>query len=311
MFNSFKYQFLYLQELRSIGDWIRWATSVFTEHKLYFGHGTDNAWDEAVHLVLQVLYLPLDVDRLVLGSVVLGDERKRLINAMSERVIGRKPLPYITHTAWCMGLPFYVDQRVLIPRSPFAECIQKQFAPWVNYDDVHAILEIGTGSGCLAIACALMFPDAQIDAVDIDAAALEVARINIERHQVGDQVRAIQSNCFEALSGKKYDIIFSNPPYVGADEMATLPPEYAHEPRHALLAEDDGLAIVLDILKNAVHYLSETGVLLVETGNSAPLLQERFPEIAFTWLEQEHGGDGIFLLTYEQLLTMQVSCVGE
>ncbi len=289
-------------QLQSIGDWIRWSVSVFQEAQVHFGHGTDNAWDEAVQLVLQILHLPIDVDPKVFNTTLLAYEQQRLFVALRERVEARKPLPYITHQAWCLGVPFYVDERVLIPRSPFAEWIEKGFQPWVDADAVQHILEIGTGSACLAVLAALHFPQAQVDAVDIDPQALAVAEINVAKHGLQEQIRLSRSNLFAQLDQhKQYDIIFSNPPDVGEAEMQTLPPEYHHEPLHALQAADDGLALVIDMLRHGADYLTDNGILMVELGYSAAALQQRFPRLAFTWLHQENGGEGLFLLTKNQL----------
>lgn len=290
-----------LTELITVGDWIRWAASAFQRSDLYFGHGTDNPWDEAVHLVLQVLHLAMGGDPIVFHAKVTKRERIQLIEALEKRIEKRLPLPYITQQAWLMGLPFYVDERVLIPRSPFAEWIDKQFQPWVNPDAVEHILEIGTGSGCLAIACALLFPFAEVDAVDIDPEALAVAAINVKRHAVQDRVCLVQSDCFQNLGKKRYDIILSNPPYVSQTEMETLPPEYLHEPSRALEASDEGLSVVFKILAHAKDHLREEGILMVEVGNAEAVLIERLPEVPFVWLEQEHGGHGLFVLTKQQL----------
>lgn len=297
------------KELTKIGDWIRWSVSVFNEAKIYLGHGTDNAWDEAVHLVLQILHLPLDADPKIFDTVVLPYERDRLLKVLQERVEKRKPLPYITHQAWCLGVPFYVDERVLIPRSPFAEWIEKHFEPWIDPAQVSDILEIGTGSGYLAIMATLYFPEAHCDAVDINNDALAVAAINVEKHEVEDQVKLIHSDVFSAIpENQQYDIIFSNPPYVSSEEMTTLPPEYQYEPKNALEAPEQGLAVVIKILQSARHYLRAGGILVVEVGNSAQALQAYFPDIPFTWLEQERGGHGLFLLTKEQLVCNFNNC---
>ncbi len=292
-------------ELITIADWIRYCASSFERAGVFFGHGTENAWDEAVQLVLQVLSLPLDAHSAVLNCRVVHAERECLADALRQRVQERKPLPYITQQAWCMGLPFYVDERVLIPRSPFAEWIAKQFSPWIEAGRVTDILEIGTGSGCLAIACALQFPEAHVDAVDISAEALVVAERNVARHHVAEQVSLWQGDCYAPVPGRQYDIIFSNPPYVGADEMATLPPEYRHEPRGALEAEDNGLEIVKRILAGAAQQLRPQGILVVEVGNSDEALMAALPGVPFTWLEQEHGGHGLLLLTREELVAMR------
>lgn len=292
-----------MDTLTTIGDWIRWAASRFNEAKLHFGHGTDNAWDEAVQLVLQVLHLPVEADRCVFYAHVTETERQDLLDMISRRIHTRKPLPYLTKKAWFMGLPFYVDERVLIPRSPFGEWINKQFVPWINPDRVQRILEIGTGSGCMAIAAAFAFPDAQIDAVDLSEDALSVAGINVAEYHLEDRVHLIQSNCFSAIEPDgQYDLIISNPPYVSAEEMKTLPPEYHQEPKHALEADHEGLSVVDIILQQAAKYLAIDGILVVEVGNTADHLIRRFPKVSFTWLKQEHGeSDSLFLLTREQL----------
>lgn len=294
-----------VSELHTLGDWVRFAASCMTRAEVYFGHGTDNAWDEAVQLVLQLLHLPPDANPLVFHTRLIDAERLRVVDALRARIEARKPLPYITHQAWCMGLPFYVDERVLIPRSPFAEWIAKHFEPWIDYQQVSAILEIGTGSGCLAIACALQFPDARVDAVDVSADALAVAKQNVARHHVEEQVELLLGDGYGPVATRQYDIIFSNPPYVGAAEMATLPAEYAHEPRGALEAADNGLALVKRIIAEATTHLRPGGILVVEVGNSDEALQAAMPEVPFVWLEQEQGGHGLFLLTYDDLQALR------
>jgi len=289
------------KELRCVGDFIRWATSVFRQKHLFFGHGTDNAWDEAVQLVLQLLHLPMESDPLVFHSRLTTAERKGLVKAIQERVELRKPLPYITHQAWCAQMQFYVDENVLIPRSPLSEWIEKHFEPWIDADTVQSILEVGTGSGALAIIAALNFPDARVDAVDISDEALAVAKINVDHYGLQQQINLIHSDCFQALGDKCYDVILSNPPYVGAEEMTMLPKEYLHEPRIALEARDNGLKIVLELIAKANKHLNPEGILLVEVGNSQDALIQRLPQVPFVWLEQERGGQGIFLLTKKQI----------
>lgn len=287
-------------ELQTIRDFIRWAVSRFNEANLYYGHGTDSAWDEAIALILHTLFLPHTVDPSVLDAHLTATERENLFKIIERRMNERIPVPYLTHEAWFSGLSFYVDERVLIPRSPIAEIIENEFQPWIHPDSVHDILDVCTGSGCIAIACAKMFPDAIVDASDISPEALAVAKINILRHEVEDQVHLHQSNLFQTLPKKKYDIIVSNPPYVNLQEMKELPPEYHHEPRLGLAAGSQGLDVVLEILREAHRYLKPNGILIVEVGNSEAALIEQFPEIPFTWIEFQRGGGGVFLLNEEQ-----------
>jgi ribosomal protein L3 glutamine methyltransferase len=288
-------------DLQTIRDYLRYAMSRFHEAGLYYGHGTDNAWDEALALVLHTLHLPHHVDPTMLDANLTQDERKKLIELINQRVNHRIPVPYLTHEAWYAGLPFYVDERVLVPRSPIAELIQNHFQPWVEPEDVTRILDLCTGSGCIAIACAKAFPDASIDASDISSDALAVAKINVLKHGVEEQVTLHESDLLDGLANQQYDIIVSNPPYVDAEDMATLPNEYLHEPKHALAAGEDGLVFAERILKDAKKHLKPNGVLIVEVGNSEYALADKYPEIPFTWLEFEHGGGGVFLLTAEQL----------
>ncbi len=288
-------------ELVTLRDMLRLAVSHFYAANLYFGHGTENAWDEAVALVLHVLHLPPDINPQVLDARLTLSERRKVARLITRRVKERIPSAYLTHEAWFAGLPFYVDQRVLIPRSPVAELIEQNFSPWIAVDTVSRVLDLCTGSGCIAIACALAFPHVEVDAVDISEDALTVAKINVERHQVTEQVHLLQSDLFGALKNKKYDIIISNPPYVSTQEMAELPAEYHHEPALGLAAGSEGLDVVTRILKEARAHLTENGLLVVEVGNSEPALVNRYPEVPFTWLEFQRGGGGVFLLTYEQL----------
>lgn len=283
-------------ELKTIRDYIRFANTAFNEAALFYGHGTETAWDEAITLVLHTLHLSHDVLAPILDANLIATEKDKLLELIEKRIEKRIPLPYLTHEAWFFGLPFYVDERVLIPRSPIAELILKEFLPWRKESDLENILDLCTGSGCIAIACAKAFPDAQVDASDISKEALEVARMNVLRHHVDDQVKLYESDLFEKLPAKKYDIIVSNPPYVSLEEMESLPAEYLHEPRLGLAAEKEGLDFVLRILKKANEYLTPDGILIVEVGNSEYALMDKFPEIPFTWLEFERGGGGVFLL---------------
>lgn len=292
-------------ELLTLRDFLRWTTSRFLEAGLFYGHGNDDAFNEASQLILSSLNLPVhELPEMFLDARLSSSEKSHLLALVQKRIEQRIPLPYLTHEAWFAGLPFYVDERVLIPRSPFAELIDNQFQPWLeNPTSVNRILDLCTGSGCIAIALALAFPEAQVDAVDISADALAVAQINIHKHDLQDQVQAIQSDCWQSLSPKQqYDLIISNPPYVGADEMAGLPAEYRHEPTAALEAADNGLALVRGILLHAADYLSDEGLLFVEVGNSDLAVDAAWPEMAFLWLEFELGGHGIFMLDKPQCI---------
>lgn len=288
-------------ELITIGDYIRWGVSRFLEAGLFYGHGTDNAWDEAVLLVLYALSLPADINPQVFASRLTSSERNKVLNILQKRINERVPAAYLTNEAWFSGLKFYIDNRVIIPRSPMAELIQRGFEPWCNNHQVNAILDLCTGSGCIAIACAHAFPEADIDAVDISEQALEVARINRDKYHLQEQVELIQSDLFSNLKGRQYDVIISNPPYVDKEDMDTLPAEYKHEPELALAAGLDGLTIVNRILKQAREYLTSNGLLFVEVGNSELALNEQYPEVPFTWIEFERGGNGVFFLTAQDL----------
>jgi ribosomal protein L3 glutamine methyltransferase len=291
-----------ISTLLSIRDFIRWAVSRFNEQGLFFGHGTETAWDEAVALVLHSLHLPHDINPAVLDANLTHAEREKLYNLIEQRITKRIPLAYLTHEILFAGLSFYVDERVLIPRSPIAELIENQFQPWVDADKVNTILDLCTGSGCIAIACAKAFPDAMVDASDISNDALAVAKMNNLRHNTEDQVHLYQSDLFSALPAKKYDLIVTNPPYVSLEEMSALPKEYQHEPDLALTAGDLGLDFAIRILQKAPEYLATDGVLVMEVGNSEYALAEHFPELPFTWIEFERGGGGVCLLRREDLV---------
>jgi ribosomal protein L3 glutamine methyltransferase len=285
----------------NVGDLIASATQRMKRARVYFGHGTDNARDEAVGLVLHVMKLPHDAPVRVLTRRVTAAQRERFEMLLKRRVADRVPLPYLTHEAWFAGLPFYVDERVLIPRSAIAELIERRFAPWIAPARVKNLLDMGTGSGCIALACAKAFSRAHVDAVDVDAPALEVAAIIRRRLRLTRRVELIESDHFTALSGRAYDIIVSNPPYVGEREMRGLPREYGHEPRRALESGRDGLDSVATILHQARRFLRPQGLLVVEVGNTERILGRAFPKLPFTWLDFERGGGGVFLLTREQL----------
>ena len=290
-----------IRELATIRDFIRWGMSRFNEAELFYGHGTDNARDEATYLVLHTLNLPTQLHDSYLDSRLTETERKRLVAILMRRVDERIPAPYLTHEAWFAGMPFYVDERVLIPRSPIAELIEAQFQPWAKPDQVRRVLDLCTGGGCIAIACAAAFPEASVDAADISEEALAVAQRNVREFGMEGQVYPVQSDLFTNLKGRKYHIIVSNPPYVDAQYMASLPPEFRHEPRLALEAGDDGLDLVFVILYQAMFHLQAGGILVVEVGNSREALEKLLPEVEFLWFDFEHGGDGVFLLTAAQV----------
>ena len=285
----------------TIKDFYRYAISKANQVALYYGHGTDNAEDDLLWLILASLNLPLTFDFNLLDARLADSEKQHLLTQLTKRIDERIPVSYLTNKAWFCGLPFYVDERVLIPRSPIAELIEKQFVPWVQPSDVSNILDLCTGSGCIAIALAYAFPQACVTGIDICEDALKVAVRNRKAHQMESQVNFFQSNVWSEIPSERFDLIVSNPPYVSDEEMSTLPKEYQHEPDKALRADSEGLAIVEEILQQAKHYLTEKGILVVEVGNSEPALIEKYPHVPFTWLEFERGGQGIFLLTAEQL----------
>ncbi|HEY5716399.1 MAG TPA: 50S ribosomal protein L3 N(5)-glutamine methyltransferase [Psychromonas sp.] len=289
-----------VNELRTVQDLLRWATTEFNRAELFYGHGTDNAWDEAIQLILPLLHLPLDSKPAILAAGLTRREREMLVEQVLTRIEKRIPVAYLTNKAWFAGLEFYVDERTLVPRSPFAELIAAHFSPWLTATPKR-ILDLCTGSGCIAIACAYAFPEAEVDAVDISEDALDVAEINIQGHGLEQQVFPIQSDLFSGIENEKYDLIVSNPPYVDAQDMANLPDEYKHEPELGLACGVDGLDLVRKMLRQAGSKLNENGVLFVEVGNSQVHLQEAYPDIPFTWIEFEAGGHGVFVLTKAQL----------
>lgn len=292
-----------IEEMSTIGDLVRWGASRFQEAELTYGHGTNNALDEAYNLVRHALHLPHDIPPYMIQCKLTRAERQKVVQLLVDRITTRNPAPYLINEAWFGEWPFYVDERVLIPRSPISELIEAQFEPWIDPDRIHRVLDLCTGSGCIAVACALTFPEAAIDASDVSPAALEVAKINVEKYTLQEQIRLIQSDVFSALNPvqDQYDVIVSNPPYVNARDMDALTEEFRREPALALQAGHDGLDIVKRILNQAGDFLSPQGLLVVEVGNSYPELIEQYPQLPFVWPEFVKGGHGVFVLTKEQL----------
>ena len=290
---------------RRVRDLIATGARRLTRARVFFGHGTDNAWDESAALVWHALKLPQAASPRTYEKRVNPAGVARVEALIKRRIEERIPAVYLTGLTWFAGLPFQVDSRVLVPRSPLAELIEQRFSPWVEAAGVRRILDIGTGSGCIAIACAKAFPKAHVDAADISPDALTVARANVRRHRVGKRVHVVKSDHFSALGRRAYDMIVSNPPYVGAREMAGLPPEYRHEPRMALAAGPQGLDSVRVILRQAGRHLRPAGILVVEVGNTERAVRKAWPRLPFTWLEFERGGGGVFLLTARQLQDAQ------
>lgn len=287
--------------LTTVRDYIRWGASRFQEAGLFFGHGTASALDEAAALVLHTLHLPYDLPGTYFETALAPDERRQVAALLRRRVQERKPAAYLTHEALFCGLPFYVDERVLVPRSPIAELIEQQFTPWLDPDQVHAVLDLCTGSACIAIACAYAFPEAQVDAVELSPEALAVAEINLAKHHMAERLRLVQGDLYQNLGDARYDLIVSNPPYVNRAEWQALPTEYHAEPRLGLESGEDGLDCVRRILAQAGQHLNAGGILVVEVGSSAAALEDTYPEVPFTWLDFARGGDGVFLLTAEQV----------
>jgi len=291
------------KELFTIRDWLRFTVSRFEEAGIFFGHGTSNAYDEAVWLVMSALHLPHDTLENFLDAVITEIERKRLAHLIERRITERTPTAYLLREAWLRGYKFYVDERVIVPRSFIAELLDDGLSPWIEYPEmVESAADICTGSGCLGILLADAFPNADIDVVDISPDAIAVANINIANYNLQDRVQAVQSDMFTALAGKTYDLIISNPPYVDAEAMAALPQEYRNEPQLALGSGDAGLDHTHTLLREAPRFLNDGGLLIVEIGHNRDTLLEAYPELPFTWLEVEAGDEFVFLLTKEQLV---------
>ena len=284
------------EQLVTIRDYIRWAASEFTRQKLSFGHGFATALDEAVYLVLHALELPWDWPQDYFDTRLTQQEREQVMAKLMLRIKTRQPAAYITHEAWFCGLPFFVDERVLVPRSPIAELIEHRFAPWIDPERVHRMLDLCTGSGCIAIACQYAFPEAEVTASDISLDALEVAKINRERHGLEDSLALYASDLFDDLPRQRFDLIVSNPPYVDAEDMAALSDEFQAEPRLGLAAGEDGLLLVERMLHEAPDWLEEDGLLVVEVGNSQAAMMDKYPDLPLTWIDFERGGDGVFCI---------------
>lgn len=290
--------------LETLADYIRYAYSTMRKAGVFCGHGTDNPWDEAVQLVLLSLHLPWDLDQAMWYTRLTDEEKVLLTERLTRRINERMPLPYLTNEAWFCGFPFYVDERVLVPRSPIAELIQNNFSPWLTDTEPQRILDLCTGSGCIGIACAMTFEDADVDLFDLSPDALAVAEKNVRAFGLNERVSLLQSDLFSALNDTPqggYDLIVSNPPYVDAGDLASMPAEFGKEPVLGLAAGADGLDIVRRILAEAGQYLSDTGILVVEVGNSWEALEAAYPDVPFMWVEFENGGHGVFVMSADEL----------
>ncbi len=289
-----------VEALASPEEFIRWGARRFSERGLHFGHGTDNALDEARWLVLHALGLDPQSSGALPRLELSEDQRKAVVALVERRIASRKPAAYLTGEAWFAGLKFHVDERVLVPRSPIAEWIERAFRPFLDPAGVSRILDLGTGCGCIAVALAFAFPEAEVEASDVSSAALEVARANVGAHGLSDRVRLIQSDVFDRLE-QEYDLIVSNPPYVPERSFKALPQEYRHEPEGGLVAGSEGLDVISRIIRDAPRFLSPQGLLVVEAGEARQSLESRYPQLPFLWLEMTRGGDDVFVLRKEEL----------
>jgi ribosomal protein L3 glutamine methyltransferase len=287
------------KETKSFHDILIYGEKLFSNSNLYFGHGTTNAWDEAVCLSLHALDLPQNSSNLVLKRILSKDECKMIYSLFDQRVERKIPSAYLTETAWFLDRPFFVDTRVIIPRSPIANLIRAGFEPWI--DQPTSILDLCTGSGCIGISCAHLFEEAEVSLSDLSLQALEVAKINIDRFGLKERVSVHLSDLFDDIPCTKFDLIVANPPYVDDKDFANMPDEYSHEPKMSLKGGKDGLKLVKRILRDSAKFLTDKGVLIVEVGNSRLALEQTFPEIAFFWFEFEEGDEGVFMLTSNEL----------
>ena len=293
-------------QLQTIRDVLRFAISRFNDAGLHFGHGSASAYDEAAYLILHTLHLPLDRLEPFLDARLLPGELELVLKIIERRATEKIPAAYLTREAWLGDFHFYVDERVIVPRSFIAELLREQLAPWVEEPaEVYSALDLCTGSGCLAILLAHAFPNAAIDATDISANALQVAEKNVEEYGLEDRIDLIQSDLFAALADRRYDLIVSNPPYVNAEAMAALPEEYCHEPQSALASGEDGLKATKVILRGAANHLTDDGLLIVEIGHNREALERAFPDTPFTWLDTSAGDEFVFLLKRDQLPSHQ------
>ena len=290
-----------MENLRTVQDFIRWTSSQLSLSDVFLGHGTDNPIDEAKQLILATLGLSLFIPTEFYSANLTNDEKQELFDIIQKRISDRVPTPYLTNQAWFCGHSFYIDERVLIPRSPIGELIDNRFQSLLTHSP-QQILDLCTGSGCIGIACAYTFPDAQVDITDISLEALDVAQQNIDLHEMNFRVTPMLSDLFNDIPAKQYDLIVTNPPYVDNEDMDDLPDEFSYEPKLALEAGFDGLDIVKRILSDAINYLSPQGILVCEVGNSWVSLQEQYPQVPFNWLEFERGGLGVFSITREELI---------
>jgi len=291
------------QELHTIRDWLRFAVSQFENSDIFYGHGTDNSYDEAVWLIMSALHLPMETLNNFIDARLTKPERDKLAQFIEQRITKHTPTAYLLKEAWLQGFKFYVDERVLIPRSFIAELLANDLSPWVEFPEmIESAADICTGSGCLGVLLANSFPNAAIDVVDISQDAIDVCNINIAKYGLENQITAIKSDMFSALAGKKYDIIISNPPYVDAPSMAALPAEYQNEPQLALGSGTAGLDHTHTLLREAASYLNDDGLLIVEIGHNREALEAAYPNTIFNWLETSSGNASVFLLTKEQLI---------
>ena len=289
-------------QLHTVADYCRYGATLFNQAELFYGHGSENAFNDAYILVMYALSLPNDIDNSIMTCRLVESEKQNILALFSRRIEEQIPVAYITNVAYFAQLPFYVDERVLIPRSPIGELIENQFFPYIAANKTpKRILDLCTGSGCIAIACASYFGEADVDAVDLSVDALNVAQMNIENHGLNEQVIPIQSDVYSGVEGQCYDLIVSNPPYVDKQDIDSLPQEYHHEPEMGLGCGADGLDIVREILSQAANHLNDNGILICEVGNSQMHVEYVYPQVPFTWLTFENGGHGVFMLTKAQL----------